>query len=190
MNEGAPPAVLDRVFLAKAGAIRSYLRRALGNDEDVEDCVLEIQLGFLTKGDASRPEREMTAYLWKVARSKLADSLSARSRFVGFESLTDAPGSGPLDMTDARQFLSKLADSTVSQSERLYEIEAGEILSDAINTLPRIQRRAYILSEIQGRKPKDCARIMVCSLDNVRQAVRGAEKNLRKALPRGVLGDD
>ncbi len=69
--DNAPDAL---VYQRYAPALFAYMYRQTASREDAEDILLEVFLAALERGDfLTASEKEQQAWLWRVARNKVAD---------------------------------------------------------------------------------------------------------------------
>lgn len=157
-----------RQFLKALGAhLRAYFRKRLSQfPDDVEDLVQETMLAIHSHRHTYRPEQPLTAWVHTIARYKLVDLLRSRSRR---EALND-----PLD--DELQLFAR-SDTEAADARR----DLGRLLA----ALPERQRRALLMTKVEGASVAEAAAAMGMSEVAVKVSVhRGI-----KALAARVKGD-
>lgn len=118
-----------------AARLRGYLRRRMrGHPDDVEDLVQETLLAIHLQRSTYDPALPIGAWVLAIARHKLVDLWRRRGRR---EALHD-----PLDDVDA----SALADARDDRADG----EARRDLGRLLDALPEAQRRAILLTRIEG----------------------------------------
>lgn len=119
--------------------LRAYFsRRLFGLPDEVEDLVQETLLALHLQRGTYDPALPVSAWLHAIARHKLVDLLRRRGRR---EALHD-----PLDDFD---------DSL--QAAMPQEQSAGRDLALLLETLPAVQRRAIVLTKIDGLSVAEAA---------------------------------
>lgn len=127
-DEAAYRVCLQRI----AVRLRAYLRRRLqGWPDEVEDLVQETLLALHLQRGTCGPEVPVTAWVLAVARHKLVDLWRRRGRR---DALHD-----PLDEVDEQQLAAAAQEG-----------EAQHDLEQLLETLPEAQRRAILLTKIEG----------------------------------------
>lgn len=153
--------------------LRAYLRSAFPGVRDVDDVVQESYLR-LWRTHAVRPIRLAKAFLFTVAR-RIAIDLVRRERRAPFVSVKDP---GQLLVLDA-------APDAASNEESQMEIQ---LLTEAVDALPRRCREIFSLCQIEGLTQAEVARRLGLSENTVAvQASRGlqrCEEYVRRRLNR------
>jgi RNA polymerase sigma-70 factor (ECF subfamily) len=112
--------------------LRAYLRRRLqGWPDEVEDLVQETLLALHLQRGTCEPDVPVTAWVLAVARHKLVDLWRRRGRR---DALHD-----PLDEVDEQELAAAAQEG-----------EAQHDLEQLLETLPEAQRRAILLTKIEG----------------------------------------
>lgn len=165
----AGDAVAYQQFLAELSAhLRAYFRKRLSQlPDDVEDLVQETLLAVHNNRHTYRPDRPLTAWVHTIARYKLIDLLRSRARR---EALHD-----PLE-DDLQVFASTDTDAADARRELVEMLEA----------LPDRQRRALIMTKLEGASAAEAALATGMSPGAVRVGVHRSLKALtakRKGRP-------
>jgi RNA polymerase sigma-70 factor (ECF subfamily) len=150
-----------RRFLKELSAhLRAFLRKRLANlPEEVEDLVQEMLLAVHNQRHTYDPRQPLTAWVYAIARYKLADLLRRRSRK---ESLND-----PLDEDDS---LLATSDTEAADARRdLAKLLAG---------LPDRQRLPIIHMKIDGLSVAETARLTGMSPSAIKVGVHRGLKAL------------
>ena len=129
-------AAYRRALALMASRLRAFFgRRMSGFAQDVEDLVQETLLALHLQRGTYSPAVPVTAWLHGIARHKFVDFWRRRGRR---EALHD-----PLDDLDE-------ADHPAVMAEPSAEPSAGRDLGRLLDTLPAAQRRAIVLTRIEG----------------------------------------
>ena len=80
------PEVLEQVYDLYSPGLYRYAYRLLGDDQLAEDCVSETFSRFLTALRVERgPEKNLKAYLYRIAHNWITDYYRSEERRVGKE---------------------------------------------------------------------------------------------------------
>ncbi|HZL55585.1 MAG TPA: sigma-70 family RNA polymerase sigma factor [Bryobacteraceae bacterium] len=135
---------LAEAFDRESRRLRSFIRRRVPDEFEAEDVLQDVFFELLEAYRLMKPVAHAGAWLFQVARNKIADLFRARkppphedSERLFSRDLLPSPDEGP-DATYARRLL-------------LAEIEA------ALEELPPGQREIFIAHELEGRSFKEIA---------------------------------
>lgn len=150
-----------QAFLEALGAhLRAFLRKRMFEiPDEVEDLVQETLLAVHIHRHTYQPGQPLTAWVHAIARYKLIDLLRARSRR---EALHD-----PLD--DELQVFAQ-SDTQAAQAR----LDLGKMLA----SLPERQRRALVLTKLEGASMAEAAQAMGMSEVAVKVGVHRSLKLL------------
>jgi RNA polymerase sigma-70 factor (ECF subfamily) len=160
-----------------AGVERRAFRMAelaLGHREDALDAVQEAMIKLVAYRE--RPPGEWTPLFWSILRSQVTDRHrrdAVRRRFMAILGRSREPSEDPLEM---------LPDQGEDPARRHADGEAWAALGRALRKLPRRQREAYLLRELQGLDVAETAAAMGCSDGSVKTHLSRAMSALRLQL--------
>lgn len=175
--DAAPAAAIHSLDQFLAGVERRALRMAelaLGHREDAMDAVQEAMIKLVAYRE--RPADEWTPLFWSILRRQVTDKHrrdSVRRRFMAVLGRRDEPSEDPLEM---------LPDPAEDPARRHADGEAWAALGRALRKLPRRQREAYLLRELQGLDVVQTAAAMGCSDGSVKTHLSRAMSALRLQL--------
>lgn len=158
---------LTAIYQRYAPALFAYLYRRITSLEDSEDILLEVfqaaleRPGFMRLGPA-----EQEAWLWCVARNKMADHHRKRARRQGI----------PLELVPEEMY----EPDRETPETALLRREKYEQLHASIQRLPAIQQEIVRLRFAMGLRSTEIATILNKSEGAVRAALARALKLLRK----------
>jgi RNA polymerase sigma-70 factor (ECF subfamily) len=157
----AGDAVAYRQFLAALGAhLRAFYRRRLAAlPDNVEDLVQETLLAVHTHRHTYEPGLPLTSWIHTIARYKLVDFLRSHARR---DALND-----PLD-----DELEVFAGSDLDASEARRDLEK------ILQSLPERQRRAVVMTKLEGASVAETARATGQSESAVKASVHRGLKLL------------
>jgi RNA polymerase sigma factor (sigma-70 family) len=130
--------------------LRSFIRRRVPNESDVEDLLQEVFYELVEAHRLLKPIDYVTGWLFGVARNRITD-LFRKKRPENF-------GDAALDDDGGLLELEDLLPSPDDGPEALYW--RGVLLNElehALGELPREQREVFIAHEIEGRSFKELA---------------------------------
>jgi RNA polymerase sigma-70 factor, ECF subfamily len=149
-------------------AVRTFLRRLLGNDADADDMAQETFLAAWTHARSFRDEGDVRSWLcgiaWRKARGaqRLWFRRSARD-------------------TAHHEFSSGVAGSASSAGSSMEDRLA---VRAALQTLPLEQRAALTLCLVNGFSHAEAAKILGAALGTVKSHVLRGRERLREAIER------
>jgi RNA polymerase sigma-70 factor (ECF subfamily) len=170
----APPASLDQFLASVERRAFRMAELALGHREDALDAVQEAMIKLVAYRD--KPADEWTPLFWSILRRQVTDRHrrnSVRRKFMALLGRADDEREDPLEM---------LPDPGEDPARRLADGQAWSALRQALRTLPRRQREAYLLRELQGLDVAETAAAMRCSDGSVKTHLSRAMSALRLQL--------
>jgi RNA polymerase sigma-70 factor (ECF subfamily) len=170
----APPASLDQFLAAVERRAFRMAELALGQREDAMDAVQEAMIKLV--GYRDRPAEEWTPLFWSILRRQVTDRHrrnAVRRKVMAVLGRGEEPREDPLEM---------LPDPGEDPAQRLADGQAWSALGQALRKLPRRQREAYLLRELQGLDVAETAAAMGCSDGSVKTHLSRAMSALRIQL--------
>ena len=147
---------------------------SLGHREDALDAVQETMARLL--GYRDRPASEWPPLFWSILRRQITDR---HRRNAVRNKVLAVLGRAPDDRGDP---LEMLPDPHEDPARRHADGEAWQALGRAVRALPRRQREAWLLRELQGLDVAQTAAAMGCSEGSVKTHLSRAMAALRKHL--------
>jgi len=132
--------------------LRSFIRRRVADPSDAEDILQDVFYELVEAYRMMKPVEQVTAWLFRVARNRIADLFRKKRRETGrsgpaesaqegeefsLEDLLPSPDAGP----DAAYFRTLLLQE----------------LDDALDELPEEQREVFVAHELMGYSFKELA---------------------------------
>ncbi len=156
---------LEEIFYRWKLPVMNYLYRSVGNFADAEDLTLEVFTDVWRSAPRYRSEGTFSAWLFAIARGKLAHEWRRRSR----KPVAPAPVE-----------LMEFAASSGRPAESAREWE--EIVLKGLQTLPENQRSALLLSVNSPLSSEEIAESLGVSLANFYVLVHRARARMKKFL--------
>lgn len=157
---------LSDIFRREQGRLRSFVRRRVADEGDVEDILQDVFYALVEANWLTRPVEQASAWLFRVARNRIVDFFRKKRpvqfEHEGIEDLLPSPDVGP----EAAYMRSLL----------------WEELEQALAELPEEQRAVFIAHEIDGRSFKDLAAETGVSVNTLLSRKRYAVLHLRERL--------
>lgn len=147
---------------------------ALGHREDALDAVQEAMIRLV--GYRDRPASEWPPLFWSILRRQVTDRHrrnAVRRKVMAVLGRAEDEREDPLEM---------LPDPGEDPARRHADGAAWQALGRAVRALPRRQREAYLLRELQGLDVASTAIAMGCSEGSVKTHLSRAMAALRKHL--------
>jgi RNA polymerase sigma factor (sigma-70 family) len=149
--------------------LRSFIRKRVPDQRDAEDILQEVFYELVEAYRLVNPIEHIGAWLFQVARHRIADSFrnkrpEALSDSIegAWEDLLPSPDAGP--------------EAAYARSVLLEELE------DALDELPEEQREVFVAHEMEGRSFKELAAESGLSVNTLLSRKRYAVLHLRERL--------
>lgn len=157
--------------------LRSFIRRWVRDDEDVEDILQEVFFELVETYRLAKQVEQVSAWLFRVARNRITD----RFRKKKTEALDDARVEGAdedesLDLEDLLPSPEAGPEAAYMRSLMLEEIDA------ALAELPPEQQDVFIAHELEGKSFKELAAETGLSVNTLLSRKRYAVLHLRQRL--------
>lgn len=154
--------------------LRSFIRRRVANDADVEDILQDVFSELVEAYRLMQPIEQVGAWLFRVARNRIVDGFRRRK-------------------TEAIRELAQDDEETLGLDELLPSPEAGpeaayvrgvllEELEAALDELPAEQRQVFMVHEIEGKSFKQLAAETGVSVNTLLSRKHYAVRYLRQRL--------
>ncbi|HKD61640.1 MAG TPA: RNA polymerase sigma factor [Terracidiphilus sp.] len=169
---------LAEVIAAERPRLRSFIRRRVPNQADVEDLVQEVLCELVEAHRLLTPIDFVSGWLFRVARNRIIDLLRKKKPANFSDAIGDGEGNDSSGIED-------LLPSPDASPEALY---LRRVLLDelevALAELPREQREVFIAHEFEGRSFKELAAATGMSINTLLSRKRYAVLHLRERLER------
>lgn len=165
MDEGS--SFIATFYQRYSPALFAYLYRQTPTREDAEDILLEVFVAALEhKAFSTWPERSQVAWIWRVARNKIADSYRRSTRHPHV----------PMTYVDEMFFEEKHAPDP---EQVALEREENGRLHAAVQHLPPLQRDVLRLRFEHGLSHSEIAQVLQKKVGSVRVLLSRTLKQLR-----------
>ena len=140
---------ISEVIVGESSRLRSFIRRRVPNEADVEDLVQEVFYELVQANRLLMPIDYVTGWLFRVARNRITDLFRKKKP----ENFTDASA---VDEEGELLRIEDLLPSADAGPETLYIRKALlDELESALAELPGEQREVFVAHELDGRSFKE-----------------------------------
>lgn len=143
----------------------AFVRHIVCDNAVAEDIVQDAVFAALKTMEGGTHIVNPEAWLLKVARNKALDTV----RSAGFSR------SLPMDAARMHESCSD-PERHLGMKDRIRQVEK------VVETLPELQRTAFVLRDVLGYPMEEMVEVLDCSPENARQLVSRARKAIRKYL--------
>lgn len=147
-----------------ASTLRPFVRRRVASDPDADDVMQEVLLRMHRGLATLEDEERFGAWMYRIARTAIADHARARARHPLSPPPEDEPAGAPEE-----------DDGTVAS-------EVAQSLAFFVAMLPSPYREAITLTELEGRTQREAAEMLGISLSGMKSRVQRGRAKLRAAL--------
>jgi RNA polymerase sigma factor (sigma-70 family) len=169
---------ISGVIAEQGSRLRSFIRRRVPNDADVEDLLQEVFFELVEANRLLKPIDFVTGWLYRVARNRITDFFRKKKP----ETFTDAALEGEdgelLEIEDLLPSPDAGPDALLLRNMLLDELEL------ALAELPADQREVFIAHELEGRSFKELAEESGVNINTLLARKRYAVLHLRRQLQR------
>jgi RNA polymerase sigma factor (sigma-70 family) len=167
---------LSRVIAAERPRLRSFIRRRVPNEADVDDLIQEVFCELVEANRLLKPIDYVTGWLFRVARNRITD-LFRRKR------LDSATGPSVANEDGETLALEELLPSPEDGPDALLLRKVLiEELGRALAELPQAQREVFVAHELDGRSFKELSAETGVSVNTLLSRKRYAVLRLRDRL--------
>lgn len=164
----------NRIVLAYQDQVYNLCLRMLGSPQAAEDATQEAFISAYRRVERMRGPH-LRAWLLRIAANACIDELRRRRRRP--QRSLDAPAPG----LDEQRPL-EVADPPAGPEHLALQHELGQALQTELLRLPRDQRLAVVLCDIEGLSYEEIAATMGSSVGTVKSRISRGRARLRQAL--------
>jgi RNA polymerase sigma-70 factor (ECF subfamily) len=146
------------------------------NREDAEDIAQDVFIEVYRKIQDFREDSKLSTWLYRIAVNRSLNHIRDNKKHRWFRSFED----------EVSEKCKKYLEVEAAKSdEPEYELENQQraiILKEAINSLPKNQKVAFILSKYEDLSYHEIAEVMELSVSSIESLIFRAKKGLQKKL--------
>jgi RNA polymerase sigma-70 factor (ECF subfamily) len=147
-----------------------------GNREDAEDVMQEAF--YKAFSHLGQFQGNSLFYTWLVRIAVNEGLMKIRRREAEKEVSLDEP----MDLGDDTWMPREIEDWNDNPEQRYAKTELENIVSDAVQKLPRAYRTVYLLRDVEGLSTEEAADLLQLSIPSVKSRVRRARLMMREQL--------
>ncbi|MFA5334515.1 MAG: sigma-70 family RNA polymerase sigma factor [Candidatus Omnitrophota bacterium] len=168
----------DELVLEHKDKVFNLCYRFLGNYEEADDCAQETFVKVYRSLKDFRRESSVSTWIYRIAvntcKNRAASAQYRRSRnMVRLDE--------PKETEDGAR-PSEIGDDKLSPAKEADRREKGELIQEAIDSLPHDQKSVVILRDVEGLSYEDIAGATGLNPGTVKSKLSRARQELRKKL--------
>lgn len=153
-------------------------RGFVNSSADAEDLAQDVFIELFESLPNFRHESKLSTWIYRIAVNKSLNFVRKRKRETIFSSITSVFGTSE----NEHPLISKNNESSDEADLGINAKELHSTLKQAINSLPKNQKIAFILNKYQDLSYKEVADVMEISLSSVESLLFRAKGNLQNLL--------
>ncbi len=170
-SEGDMPA-LEGIFTRYKKPVFNFALRFLANRAEAEDVASEVFLAVVSGRYHYSPDAKFSTWLFTVTRNACISRIRSGKKIFSLWFKTE----------EGEDQEMQFPDRSLPGPDELLKKEQSVLLERALARLPLGQREAIILKEFQDMRYEDIAKVLHCSLSNVKILIFRGRENLRREL--------
>jgi len=170
---------MEGIFSRYKCAVFNFALRYLANRAEAEDVAGEVFLTVVSGRYHYSPDAKFSTWLFTVTRNACISRIRSGKKLFSLWFKTE----------EGEEQEMQFPDTSLPGPDELIKREQSVILEKALAHLPLGQREAIILREYQDMSYEEIARVLNCSLSNVKILIYRGRENLRKELKTAGLED-
>lgn len=148
----------------------------LHNIDDAEDVAQEVFIEVFRSVKKFRGDSKLTTWLYRIAVNRSLNFIRDNKKYRRNRPVDDLAGEGK----DISQHF--VSPETENPEYNLENRQRAAILHNAVDTLSKNQRIAFVLSKYEDLSNREIAEVMSLSVSSVESLMYRAKKNLQKKL--------
>ena len=169
---------ISEVIAEEQSRLRSFIRRRVPNDADVEDLLQEVFYELVQAGRLLKPIDYVTGWLFRVARNRITDFFRKKRPETFADAAMESENGELLEIEELLPSPDLGPEALYIRSALLDELRA------ALAELPAEQREVFLAHEMEGRSFKELAAETGVSVNTLLSRKRYAVLHLRDRLQR------
>lgn len=164
---------LEGIFTRYKKPVFNFAFRFLANRAEAEDVASDVFLTVVSGRYQYSPNAKFSTWLFTVTRNACISRIRSGKKMFSLWFKTEQGEEEQLDVADPS--LSRPDDALLKEEQSVF-------LEKALAHLPLGQREAIILKEFQNMRYEEIAKVLNCSLSNVKILIFRGRENLRREL--------
>ena len=167
---------ISEIVKEERARLRNFIRNRVPNEADAEDLLQEVLLEVVEAFNLAEPIVQWSAWMFQVARNRIADLFRRKRSWVLAGDSELAPGEAGISLLDSLPSPDAGPAEAYARSMLMDEIE------DALDELPADQRDVFMAHEIDGESFKEIAARTGVSVNTLLSRKHYAVAHLRRRL--------
>jgi RNA polymerase sigma-70 factor, ECF subfamily len=160
-------------------SITNYLNMMVGDYDIAVDLSQETFLRVYRSIDRYSNIYQFSTWIYRIATNLAIDEIRYRKR-RGQVFYRNVMGSRQPGDKEGREF--EITDPRRSPSDEILRKESSRVLGDAIRSLPKKYRTAFIMKEVQELPYETIAKVLNCSSGTIKSRLHRARELLQRKL--------
>lgn len=165
-------------------SLTNYLNMTVGDYDTAVDLCQETFLRVYRNIHRYSNVYQFSTWVYRIATNLAIDEIRYRKR-RGRVFYQNVWGKRSSDDSDAPEF--EITDVRRGPRDEMLRKESGQVLGDAIRSLPEKYRTAFIMKEVQELPYDEIARVLNCSAGTIKSRLHRARELLQRKLERYVV---
>jgi len=160
-------------------ALTNYLNLMVGNYDVAADLAQETFLRVYKNIGRYSNIYQFSTWLYRIATNLAIDEMRYRKRRgqVFYNNVWDSSRTSDIDRPEMQ-----ISDVRRGPRDEMLRKESGQVLGDAIRSLPEKYRTAFIMKEVQEFPYETIAQILKCSTGTIKSRLHRARELLQRKL--------
>lgn len=164
----------ESLYARWRGPLYRYFLRQCGHAGQADELFQDVFMRVIGAAASYEPTAKFATWLFRIAHNRLVDHW----RKLGREPVDPLPSRGD----DGDCAFDPPAAEAAAPERQAEQSELREALMDALNTLPEVQREAFLLAEEGGLTLEEIASVAGVGRETVKSRLRYATAKLRHKL--------
>jgi len=156
--------------------LRNFIGKRVADQSEAEDILQEVFYELVEAYRMMRPVKQVTAWMFRVARNRITDLFRSKKREASSEPAVNIEDGGQLQWEDLLPSPEAGPEAAYARSVLLEEMDA------ALDELPEEQREVFVAHEFLGYSFKELAEQTGVSVNTLLSRKRYALLHLRDRL--------
>src|SRR3989338_2769079 len=168
-------AAFEKLVEKHCKRVFNIANRFLNNKEAAEDLNQDVFVKIYNAASSYRPAAKFQTWVYQIVRNACLNELRRRKKPVFSIDQTIE--------TEDHEIKKELQDQmNPTPQEAAWRKETGDVIKEAIQSLPENQRLAVILQRYENLSYEDIAKTLNCSVKAVKSLLNRAKENLKEKL--------
>lgn len=168
---------IEQVVQREKKRLLNFIRQRTPTVEDAEDILQDVFYELVESYRLMKPVEQLASWLFTVARNKITDSYRKKKSIpLENNAIASEEENEPLLLADI------LRGNTISAEDKMMNDFIMEAVADVLDELPKEQRDAFVMHELEDKSMQQIANEMNTSVKTVISRKRYAVLYMRERL--------